>query len=76
MAAQKELGEIGLRIAERLFDAWNIYKQDRDRRALKRRITPLKRELHALLTTNTAKRARNRHTRTIANNLLKVCPRA
>jgi transposase len=74
MAAQKELGETGLRIAERLFDAWSIYKRDRDRRALKRRVAPLKRELHALLTTNSAKRARNRYTRTIANNLLKLWP--
>jgi transposase len=74
MAAQKQLGETGLRICERLFDAWNSYKRDGNRRALKRRIAPLKRELHALLKTNATKRARNRHTRTIANNLLKLWP--
>ena len=74
MAAQKELGETGLRIAEHLFDAWRVFKQDGDRRALKQRIAPLKRELHALLKTNATKRARNRYTRTIANNLLKLWP--
>jgi transposase len=74
MAAQKELGETGLRIAERLFAAWSIYKRDGDRRALKRRVAPLKRQLHTLLETNSTKRARNRYTRTIANNLLKLWP--
>jgi transposase len=74
MAAQKELGETGLRIAERLFGAWSIYKRDGNRRALTRRIAPLKRELHALLKTNSSKRARNRYTKTIANNLLKLWP--
>jgi transposase len=74
MAAQKELGEAGLRVAERLFDAWNIFKTDGDRQALKRRITPLKQELHAILETNATKHARNRYTKTIAANLLKLWP--
>ena len=74
MAAQKELGQAGLRIAEQLFAAWQIYKQNGDRRALKRRVAPLKRELRALLETNATKRARNRYTRTISNNLLKLWP--
>ena len=74
MAAQKELGQAGLRIAEQLFAAWQIYKQDGDRRALKRRVAPLKRELRTLLETNATKRARNRYTRTISNNLLKLWP--
>ena len=33
MAAQKEFGQAGLRIADQLFAAWQIYKQDGDRRA-------------------------------------------
>ena len=74
MAAQNELGETGLRIAEQLFAAWKIYKQDGDRPALKRRVVPLKRELRSLLETNATKRARNRYTRTISNNLLKLWP--
>jgi transposase len=74
MAAQKELGESGLQIAERLFAAWSIYRRDGNRRALKRRVAPLKRELQALLKANSTKRARNRYTRTVANNLLKLWP--
>jgi transposase len=74
MAAQKELGETGLRVADELFRAWKIYKHDGDRRTLKRRVAPLKRELRALLETNASKRARNRYTRTISNNLLKLWP--
>jgi transposase len=74
MAAQKELGEVGLRISEELFHAWNQHKQDGDRATLKRRVAPLKRELHGLLKTNATKRARNRYTRTVANNLLKLWP--
>jgi transposase len=72
--ARKELGEAGLRIAERLFEAWNTFKNDGDRRALKRRITPLRRELRKLLETNATKNARNRYTKTIAGNLLKLWP--
>jgi transposase len=74
MAAQKELGETGLRIADQLFAAWRIFKCDGDRRALKRRVAPLKRELQTLLNTNATTHARNRYTRTIANNLLKLWP--
>ena len=74
MAAQKELGETGLRIADQLFDAWNTFKHDDDRRKLKRRTAPLKRELKTILETNATKHARNRYTKTIANNLLKLWP--
>jgi transposase len=74
MAAQKEVGETGLRISEALFASWTTYKNDGDRAALKRRVEPLKHELRALLETNATKRARNRYTRTIANNLLKLWP--
>ena len=49
-------------------------KHDGDRRALKRRVAPLQHELRALLKTNAAKQARNRYTRTISNNLLKLWP--
>ena len=73
-AAQKDFGEAGLRAAERLFAAWQQFRQDGDRPALKRAIAPLKRELRALLETHARKRARHRHTRTFAKNLLKSWP--
>jgi transposase len=73
-AAQKDFGEAGLRAAERLFAAWQQFQQDSDRPALKRAIAPLKRELRTLLETHARKRARHRHTRTFAKNLLKIWP--
>jgi transposase len=72
--ARKELGETGLRISGELFAAWNTYKHDGDRRALKRRVAPLQRQLRTLLEANATKNARNRHTKTIAGNLLKLWP--
>ena len=75
MAAQKELGQAGLRIAEQLFDAWQIFKQ---RRRPARTQTPGRpaqtRAASTLLETNATKHARNRYTRTTANNLLKLWP--
>jgi len=74
MGALKELGETGLRVAERLFAAWHTYKRNGDRRALKRRLAPAKRELLTVLKTNSTKNARNRYSKTIATNLLKLWP--
>jgi transposase len=73
-AAQQAFGKAGLQIAECLFAAWQQFQHDGDRPALKRAIAPLKRELRALLETHARKRARHRHTRTFANNLLKLWP--
>jgi transposase len=74
LAAQKELGAAGLAIAERLFEAWRDFQQDGDRRTLIERTAPLKHNLEALLNKHARKSARNRHTRTFANNLLKLWP--
>jgi len=74
LTAQKEFGEAGLRIARELFVAWQRFQQDGDRPALKHAIAPLKRELRLLLATHARKRARHRHTRTFAKNLLKLWP--
>ncbi len=73
-AAQKDFGEAGLEIAERLFAAWQQFRQDGDRPALKGAIAPLKGELGALLERHAQKRARHKHTRAFAKNLLKVWP--
>jgi transposase len=72
--ARKELGETGLRISSELFAAWKTYKHDGNRQALKRRVAPLQRELRTLLETNATTNARNRYTKTIAGNLLKLWP--
>jgi len=71
---QKEFGQACLEIARQVFGAWDAYRQDGDRPALKRAIAPRKRELRTLLETHARKRARHKHTRTFAKNLLKIWP--
>jgi transposase len=73
LAAQQEFGERGLDIARRLFCAWDQFQADGDRRRLKRKVAPLKRELKALLRQG-SKGKRHKHTRGFSNNLLKVWP--
>jgi transposase len=71
VAGQKEFGEACLKIAGRLFAAWDHYRRDGDHGRLIERIAPLKEELRALLEHAARKSARNRHHRTFAKNLLK-----
>lgn len=74
LAAEKDLGEAGLRICEQLFWAWEIYQHTGDRADLKRRIRKLRRELKPILARNAGKAARYRYTRRFARNLLKIWP--
>jgi transposase len=74
LAAEKDLGEAGLRICEQLFWAWEIYQHTGDRADLKRAIRKLRRELKPILMRNAAKAARYRYTRRFARNLLKIWP--
>jgi len=73
LAAQKEFGEQGLDIARRLFCAWDEFQADGDRRLLKQRSAPLKRELKALLRRG-SKGKRHKRTWGFSKNLLKVWP--
>ncbi len=74
LAAEKELGEHGLRICDELFWSWEIYQHTDDRAELKRRIRKLRCELKAILTRHAGKAARYRYTRRFARNLLKIWP--
>ena len=74
MAAQKEFGEAGLQITERLFAAWHDFQQDGDRPALKRAIAPLKRQLRTLLEQAARKSTKTKYHRAFAKNLLKLWP--
>ena len=74
LAAEKELGEHGLALCERVFWAWECYQNTSDRQALKRRIRALRREYKPILHRYGAKAARYRLTRRRARNLLKVWP--
>jgi transposase len=74
LADQKAFGVAGLKIAARLFRAWDECRFDADRARLGERIGPLKEELRALLEEAARKSTRTRRHRTFAKNLLKRWP--
>ena len=74
IAAEKELGQAGLRVCQELFWSWEIYQHTGDRRELKRRIRALRREFKPLVRRHAGKAARYRYGRGLARNLLKVWP--
>ncbi len=74
LAAQKEFGEAGLAIAERLFAAWDEYRREGDRARLLERIGPLKHDLGTLLERAARKSTKTKYHRLFAKNLLKRWP--
>jgi len=66
LAAEKELGEHGLRVCCELFWAWEIFQHTGDRAELKRRIRLLRRELKPILRRYAGKAARYRYGRGFA----------
>ena len=65
LAAEKEFGEHGLELCERVFWAWEVFQHTDDRRELKRTITQLQREykpiIRRLRLKNGAQQALPRH---------------
>ena len=74
LAAEKEFGEHGLALSERVFWAWEVFQHTSDRRELKRMIRSLGREYKPLIRRYAAKHARNKRCRGMARNLLKAWP--
>lgn len=74
LAAEKEFGEHGLALCERVFWAWEVFTHTGDRRELKRTIRSLQREYKPIIRRYATKRARNKRCRGIARNLLKLWP--
>ena len=74
LAAEKEFGEHGLALCERVFWAWEVYQHTHDRSELKRTIRRLGRTYKPIIRGYATKQARNRHCRGIARNLLKAWP--
>jgi transposase len=74
LAAEKEFGEHGLALCERVFWAWEVYEHTQERSELRRTIGSLQRTYKPIIRGYTAKRARNRHCRGMARNLLKAWP--
>ena len=74
LGAEREFGEAGLALCERVFWAFEVFQHTQDRRALKLTIRQLQREFKPIIRRYAAKRARNRHCRGMARNLLKAWP--
>lgn len=74
LAAEKEFGEHGLQLSQKVFSAWEVYQHTHDRRELKRTITRLARTYKPIIAGYAAKRARNKRCRGMARNLLKAWP--
>jgi transposase len=74
LAAEKEFGEAGLELCERVFWAWEVFHHTRERRELQRTIRSLQRTYKPIIRAYAAKRARNKRCRGMARNLLKAWP--
>ena len=74
LAAEKEFGEAGLTLCERVFWAWEIFAHTHDRHELKRTVRALQRQYKPIIRSFAAKRARNKRCRGMAKNLLKTWP--
>ncbi len=74
LSAEKEFGEIGLQLCERVFWTWEVFAHTHDRRELRRTVRALQRQYKPIIRTFAAKRARNKRCRGMARNLLKAWP--
>jgi len=74
LAAEREFGEHGLALCERIFWAWEVYQHTSDQRQLQRAIRSLQRTYKPIIRSYAAKRARNKRCRGMARNLLKAWP--
>jgi transposase len=74
LAAEKEFGEHGLWLCERVFWAWEVFQNTSERHELKRTIRRLGRQYKPLIRSYASKRARNKRCRGMARNLIKAWP--
>jgi transposase len=74
LASEKEFGEAGLELCERVFWAWEVFQHTSDRRRLKLTIRQLQREFKPIIRRYAAKSPRYKYCRGMARNLLKAWP--
>jgi transposase len=74
LAAEQEFGEAGLALCERVFWAWEVFQHTSERDELQRTVRALQRTYKPIIRAFAAKRARNKHCRGMARNLLKAWP--
>jgi transposase len=74
LGAEKQFGDIGLELCERVFWAWEVFAHTSDRRELRRTARSLQRKYKPIVRSFAAKRARNKRCRGMAKNILKAWP--
>ena len=74
LAAERQFGEVGLELCERVFWAWEVFCHTRDRSELGRTVRSLQRTYKPIIRDHASKRARNKRCRGMARNLLKAWP--
>ncbi len=74
LTAEKEFGEHGLALCERVFWAWETFQHTSDQHELKLAIRQLRRESKPIIIGYAPKRARNKYCRGMTRNLIKAWP--
>ena len=74
LAAEREFGEHGLALCERVFWAWEVFQHTNDRRQLKRTVRRLRHHYKPILRGYAGKSPRYKYCRGMARNLLKAWP--
>lgn len=74
LAAEKQFGEHGLDLSQKVFSAWAAYQLTHDRRELQLTITRLQRTYKPIIASYATKRTRNKRCRGMARNVLKAWP--
>jgi transposase len=74
MSSEKEFGEHGQRLCERIFWIWEVYQHTRDRRELQLQVRQLQREFKPIIRRYAGKSPRYKYCRGMARNLLKAWP--
>ena len=74
VGAEKEFGEHGLALCERVFWAWDVFHHTNDRSELKHTIRGLQKDFKPIIQSYASKRARNKYCRGMARNLIKAWP--
>jgi transposase len=74
LAAEKQFGEHGLQLAEKVFWAWQVFQHTHDRRELKRTVRRLRHQYKPILRGYAGKSPRYKYCRGMARNLQKAWP--
>jgi transposase len=72
LAAEKEFGQAGLELSERVFWAWEVFQHTGDRSELRLTVRRLQREFKPIIRRYAAKSPRCKYCRGMARNLLKA----